>query len=188
MHSVERRGTNKLHSLVERHATINIVAQTLQVAKSGMSLIAVIHILSDTKLLQHQHTTNTQQDLLLQAVLPITTVERVSNGLVELRVHVVVCIEQVKLDTAYIDLPNQSVNLIVQVRHIHNHLIAVLVQHTLNGKRVEVLGVILGNLLAVHAQRLCKISEAIEETNTTKVYIRVRSLFQVIAGKHAQTS
>ena len=71
-----------------------------------MTLIAMIKRLLDAKLLQHQHATHTQQDFLLEAVLPITTIERVSDGLIKLRVHIVVGIKQIQLDTAYIDLPN----------------------------------------------------------------------------------
>ena len=49
-----------------------------------MTFIAVIDILLDTHLLQCEHTTDTEQNLLLQTVLPVTTVERVSDRTVEL--------------------------------------------------------------------------------------------------------
>ena len=85
MNSIERRSANQLESLVEVQAILlDVVAETLQVAESCMTLIAVIDILLDTHLLQCEHTTDTEQNLLLQTVLPVTTVERVSDRTVEL--------------------------------------------------------------------------------------------------------
>ena len=91
----------------------------------------MIDIFLDAQLLEQQHTTDTQQNLLLQTVLPVTAIEAVRDGLVEVRVHLVVGIQQVELHTTYIDTPYISVNLIVGVRNVDNHRIAVLVQLTL---------------------------------------------------------
>ena len=49
-----------------------------------MTLIAVVNILLDAQLLQHEHTTDTQQNLLLEAVLPVATIESVGDGAVKL--------------------------------------------------------------------------------------------------------
>ena len=73
--SIERRSAYKLHCLVEGETALDVVAQTLQVAKCCMTLVAVINILLYAELLQQQHTTDTEQYLLLQAVLPVTTIE-----------------------------------------------------------------------------------------------------------------
>ena len=40
-----------------------------------MTLVAVIYILLDTKSLQGKHTADTQQDLLLESVLPVSAVK-----------------------------------------------------------------------------------------------------------------
>ena len=85
VNSIERRSANQLESLVEVQAILlDVVAETLQVAESSMTLVAVINILLDTKFLQCQDTADTQQDFLLQAILPVTTIERVSDRTVEL--------------------------------------------------------------------------------------------------------
>ena len=73
--SVKRRSAHELHSLVECQTALDIIAQTLQVAECSMTLVAVIYILLDTELLEQQHTTDTEQNLLLQTVLPVTTIE-----------------------------------------------------------------------------------------------------------------
>ena len=85
VNSIERRSANQLESLVEVQAILlNVIAETLQVAESSMTLVTVINIFLDTKFLQCQDTTDTQQDFLLQAILPVTTIERVSDWTVEL--------------------------------------------------------------------------------------------------------
>ena len=75
MNGIERRCSHQFHGLVERHALAHIVAETLQVAQGGMSLVAVVNLLLDAQFLQGEHTTDTQQDFLLQTVLPVATVE-----------------------------------------------------------------------------------------------------------------
>ena len=153
-----------------------------------MTFIAVIDILLDTQFLQSKNTTDTEQNLLLQTVLPVTTIERVSDRTVELRVHIVVCIEQVKLNTPNVHTPYKCVYHIVAVRYINNNLIAILIELTLNRKRVEILCIVLSNLLAVHRKTLCEVTKAIEETYSTEVYVRVRSLLNVVACQDTKTT
>ena len=64
-------------------------------------------------------------------------------------------------------------NLIVCIRNIDYQWVAVLVKLTLDRQASEVLSLIISNLLSVHRQTLLKISETIQETNCTHVYIRV---------------
>ena len=84
VNSIERRGTHQLQSLGETLTLTYEIYQALNVAQGSMTLITVIHILLDAKLLQHQHTADTEQNLLLEAVFPITSVECMSDGAVEL--------------------------------------------------------------------------------------------------------
>ena len=63
--------------------------------------------------------------------------------------------------------------LIVHVGYVYHYGVAVGVELTLDGQRVEVLCVVLGNLLAIHAQTLCEIAKAIQETYCTHVDIAV---------------
>ena len=84
VHGVERRSAHELKSLVEIHAAVNVVDQALQVAKRGVTLVAMEELLLDAELLQHEHAAHAEEDLLLQAVLPVATVEAVGDRLVEL--------------------------------------------------------------------------------------------------------
>ncbi len=189
VNSIERRSANQLKSLVEVQAILlDVIAKALQVAESCMTLVAMINLLLDTKFLQSQDTTDTQQNLLLQTVLPVTTIERVSDRTVELRVNIIICIQEIQLDTTYVHLPYISMNLIVCIRYINYNRVAILIQNTLQRKRVEVLCIIIGNLLTIHAQRLLEVTISVEETNSTHIHVAVRSLLQVVTGKHTQTT
>src|SRR3712207_3024683 len=104
-----------------------------------MALVAMVNIFRNTDFLQGKNTTDTQQNLLLETVLPITSIERMGDRTVVLGVHVVVGIEQVQLDTAYINTPYIGMYLIVHIRYVYDNRVAVGVKLTLNGQRVEVL-------------------------------------------------
>ena len=185
---VETRCTHQLDGLVERQTCIDVVAQTLKVAQCGVSLVAVVDVLLDAESLQSEHTTDTEQYLLLQTVLPVASIERVGDRTVELRVQFVVSIEQIERYTTNVHTPNVSVNLIVNVRNRNNQWVSVFVELAFQGQSVEVLRLIVGNLLSVHAQALLEIAETIQETNGTHIHIRVRSLFQIVTGQHSQTA
>ena len=153
-----------------------------------MALVAVVDLLLDAELLECEYTADTEENLLLQTVLVVATIESVSNRAVELRVHIVVCIEQVELDATNVHSPYVCVNLIAHVRYVNNHRLAVLVEHALYWQRVEVLSVVLSDLLTVHRQSLLEVAVTIEETYTAHVYVRVRSLLHIVACKHTETT
>ena len=188
VHGVERRGAHQFQGLVEGESFGHVIAQTLQVAERGMPLVAVINVFLDAQFLQRQDAADAQQNLLLETILPIAAIEAVGDGTVELGVHVVVGVQQIKADAPHIRTPHQGMHMIVHIGHVDHHLIAVGIEHTLNGQGIEILRVILGNLLAVHAEALCEIAITIEEPHGTHVDIAVRSLFQIVAGQHAQTA
>ena len=105
VNGVQRGCTNKFHSLVESETLTDVVHEALDVAQGGVAFVAMVNVLLDAELLQQQHTADTEQDFLLQTVLPVAAVEGVSDGTVELGVHLVVSVEQIKLHTANIYAP-----------------------------------------------------------------------------------
>ena len=79
-------------------------------------------------------------------------------------------------------------NLIVGVRNIYNNRIALSIKNTLYRNRVEVLSLVLGNLLTIHAKSLCEIAKTIEETNGAHINIAVGSLLNIVTSKHSKTT
>ena len=173
VNSIQRRRTNNFHCFVECQTAFNVVAQTLYVAQCSVTFVAVIDILLDTELLQHQHTTDTQEDFLLQAVFPVATIKLVSDRTVEFAVHFIICIEQIQRHTTYVYSPYICMYIIVQIRNIDYHRLTVFVHYAVNWQATEVLSVIVSNLLAIHSKALCEITVTVQETNTTHINIAV---------------
>ena len=189
MHRVEGRSAYQLQSLIEVQAVfLYVVAESLQVAKGGVALVAVVNLLLDAELLQSQCTTDSEQDFLLQSVFPLATIEGVGDGLVELRVHLVVSIQQVELDTTHVHLPEVSVNHVIHVGNLHHYGVTPVVHDALNGQGVEILCLVVSYLLSLDIERLLEISITIEETHSAEIYVAVGSLLQIIARKHSQTT
>ena len=110
------------------------------------------------------------------------------DTLVELRVQLVVGVEQIKLHTSDIHTPDVGMHIIVEVRHIDHQRITVLVELTLHGQATEVLGFVVGHLLSVHCQTLGEVAVAIQETDGTHIDVGVGSLLHVVTGQHTQTT
>ena len=134
MTSVKTTCTYQLNGLVECQTILDVVAQTLQVTKGSMTLVTVVDILLNAQLLQQEHTADTQENLLLQTVLPVATIECVGNRLVKLGVHIIVGIQQIQGDTTHVDTPYISMNLVVHIGNIHHHRVTVGIQLTLDGQ------------------------------------------------------
>ena len=189
MHRVQRRRTYEFKGLIERELPfLHIVNKALNVAECGMSFVAMVYILFDTEFLKHKNATNTQKILLLQTVFPITAIKRLCNIAVELGIHVVVGIEQIQCNSTNIYFPDISINSVIWERHFYNLLFPVFVEHFLNRQVFEILGFIVGYLLAVHGKALVEITVTIQETDSTHVNVRVGSLLDVIACQYTQAA
>ena len=110
------------------------------------------------------------------------------DNAVEFRVHVEVGIHQVKFHAAYVDAPYVAVDDAAGKRHFYNHRSAALVHNLLDGKLVEVLGFVVGNLLTVNAQRLSEVAETIEEADCGHGDAAVGCLLDVVSGENAKTT
>ena len=110
------------------------------------------------------------------------------DAAVVLRVHFVVRVKQVELDTTHVHLPERSINGEVGVGYFYDDLVAIGVEHALDGQTVEILCFVVGNLLAIHRKRLGEVTIAIEEADSAHIYVGVGSLLEVVAGEHAETA
>ena len=153
MYGVDGRGTYYLECLVEGETfVLDVVAKTLQVDMGSVSLVAVVSVVLDAQLLEHEHTTDTQHILLLQSVFPVTTVKLRGDETVVFAVLLQVGIHQVEVDSTYRHFPDVSVNASVIERNVQNDWIAVLVLYLADRKRIEVLWLIDSDLLSIHRE------------------------------------
>ncbi len=105
-----------------------------------------------------------------------------------LAVHVEVGVEQVEFHAADVDTPDMAVDDSSGVGNLEDHGLAVVVEHLLDGELVEVLSLVVGNLLAVDAQSLGEVAEAVEKAHGGHINTAVGRFFDVVAGKDAETA
>ena len=79
-----------------------VLNQTLQVEQGCVAFVAVIDLRVDAELVEHEHTTDTEQVFLLDTVFPVTAVELVGDLTVKFRVHIEVCIHQIELHQIFL--------------------------------------------------------------------------------------
>ena len=96
-----------------------------------------------------------------------------SDLTIELRVHLIVSVEKIERDTTYIDTPDEGMNCEGREGNIYDYLIAVGIEHALDGHAVEILSFVVGNLLTIHREGLCEVAITIEEAYGTHVYVGV---------------
>ena len=189
MNSVERCCTHNLKCLVEAQTVLlHHVNQTLQVEQSGMTLIAMIDISFDTQSFKQQHTADAQQIFLLDAILPVATIEFVGDLAVILAIEVDVGVKQIECHTAHIGFPHIGIDDAAGIRHLMNQLIAVLIKNRLDGELVEVLRLVVGDLLTVHRERLSEITVTVQEAHRGHVDATVTRLFHIVARKNTQAT
>ena len=96
MDSIKRGCADHFKSYIEGQMVIlHVIYETLEIKECRMSLIAMIKIGLDPKLIKHKHTADTKEIFLFDTVLPVAAIELVGNLAVELRVTVEVSIEQI---------------------------------------------------------------------------------------------
>ncbi len=189
VHGVESRSAHQLESGVEVETLLlHIVGKTLEVEKCGVAFVCVIYLRLDAEFLEREHTADTEQILLLDTVFPVTAIELVGDGTVKLAVHVKVCVEQIELHAAHIHTPDVAVDDAVVIRHLKYHGVAVLLKHLLDGELVEVLGLVVGYLLAVDAECLGEIAVTVEKADGGHVDARVGCFLDIVAGEHTEAA
>ena len=188
MAGIERRCAHHFQCFRNVQSALYIIDQTLHVDQCGMSFVAVVNLFGDAQFFQHQHTADTEHNLLFQTIFPIAAIELVRDGTIPLAVHLHVGVEQIERHAPYSHAPNVGIHRTSGIRHFDHQRLAIFVLHLRDGQTVEVLRLVVGHLLTVHRQRLCKVTVAIEETDGRHVDIAVGRLFQVVAGQNTQTS
>ena len=185
VYGVQRRGAYQLDGLVVGQTFgYYVVADALYVNQRCVAFVTVIYVFLDTQLLQGKDTADTEQDFLLQTVIPVAAVKLVSrwNGRTRCSSRCPYRADKGRYGL-HVHSPKISMYVVIQVRNIDYNLLSVFVQYAVERQLAEVLGFVVGNLLSVHRQSLGEITVTVQETYGTQVYVAVGSLFQIVAGK-----
>ena len=189
MGSEERRSADDLHGLAELEVLLlHILAKALQADECGMTFVAMIHLGADTEGAERADTADTEQDLLLQAVLPVTSIELMGDGTVLGKVGLPVGIEKVQVGTADTDLPDAGNDIASGECDAGSHPVAIGIKHRLRGDLQEVLRLILCHLVTIGGKLLGEITVTVEESDGDEVDVHVTRLLEIVSGKDAETS
>ena len=189
MRRVEAGGTDDLHALGEGEMLLlDALTQTLQTGEGGVALVVVIDLGMQAQRTQGAHAADAQQELLLQAVLPVATIELVRDLAVLGDVGLVVGVQQVEVGTADRDLPDAHGKR--AAGHAHGNRLpgAVLVQHGRGGDLQEVLRLVVGHLVALRGEPLGEVAVAVQQADRDHVDVHVAGLLEVVAGQDAQAA
>ena len=148
----------------------------------------MIYILLDAQFLECQHTTDTEQDLLFDTVLPVASIELVGDLTIPFAIELIIGIQQIQVHAAYGYLPEVCFDGATRIRNLDHHIRPVLFFHLGNRQVVEVLRLVVRDLLAFRTQGLGEITIAIEETDGSHIDVAVRRLFDIVAGENTQTT
>ena len=185
----QRRRTHHLQSLREGQTLLGYkVADTLDADKGGMALVAVVDLLTYSHLRQRADTAHTQQQLLLETVLPVAAVEIICNLAILLEVCLVVRIEQEELRTAHLTLPYACRERTARESDLYRHPVAHVVTHGRDGQLEEVLRLVRSHLTALRRELLREVSVTVEKAHGHHRVVLVRSLLEVVAGEDTQTA
>ncbi|CCY35689.1 unknown [Alistipes sp. CAG:831] len=183
----ERRAPYQLQRLVVGNAGGHILAQTLQSDEGCVALVAVIDVAVDTQGAQGADTADTEQQLLFQTVLPVTSVEMVGNLTVLGQVVLEVRIEQIEFRAAHIHFPDLGVDCTSGEDYRHHLPVAVLIPYGHGRNFEEVLGLVVGHLVSLSGKSLAEIAVTVEQSHTGHLHPHVAGLLEVVTCQNTQT-
>ena len=185
----QRRRTDNLQSLAEREVFgCNQLADTLDADECSVALVAVVNLLFDTYGTECADTTDTEQQLLFQTVLPVAAVEVVSDAAIVLAVELVVGVEQVEVGTSYLALPDTGGNHTAGHCNLNAYPRAIGVTNGRDGEFVEVLCLVGCLLLSEVREFLSEVTVAVQKTYCNHLHILVTGLFDVVTCEDTQTT
>ena len=190
MYRVDRRGTYQLQSFFEGKAfALYVVDQALSVHEGSVPFVHMVDILRDAELLQQEDTTDTEQEFLLQTILPVTSIELVGDGAIPFAILSNICIEEVEADTSDVDLPHVAGDDVCSVRHFEDHRrLAVGFEDLFDGELREVLSFVGSFLLTFRAKGLREVTIAVEEAHCRQADIAITGLLEVVPCQDTQTT
>ena len=153
-----------------------------------MALVAMVNLRVDAQISQGPDTSDTKEQLLLQAVFPVTTIKVIGHLTVLRNVSLIVSVEKIEVGAADGHLPDPGGDISSREGHTGGHPVAVLVKDRLCGNLCEILGVVLCDLLTLAGQDLGEIAVPVEEANRHKVDIHVTGLLKVVASENSKTT
>ena len=158
-------------------------ADALQSEETGVTFVGVEHIGVDAECLERADATDPEEQLLLQAVLDIASVESIGDRPQLRRVLVDVCVEQIERHAADIGPPHLRNERMAGKIDRHAHAIA---SGQCHAERIQV-GIPL-LLPALRVERLAEVAVPVQESDTDERHTEIAGRLQMISGQHAESA
>ena len=137
---------------------------------------------------QGADSTYTEQNLLLETVLPIATIQLICHLAVLRDIILKVGIEQIQVRTADGHLPDAGVKFASRQLATDSNPLAFSIRYRLGRDLEEVLGVVFCYLVALRSNLLGEVTITVKQANRHHVNIHVAALLEVVACKDAKAS
>ena len=189
MRGEQATGADELQGLVEiQMLHLYVLAQTLKAGKCGMAFVVMVDSGVETQQAQGPHAADTEQDLLLQTVLPVASVELMRHLTVFRQIGFEVGVEKVEVGTADGHFPDTGSHVTSRKGHVDGPPVVMLVQHRFGGNLQEVLGVVFCHLVALGGDTLGEVAIAVKQADRHHVHVHVRAFLQVVTCEDAEAS
>jgi len=189
MRREERRGADHLQRLREGELlVVHQVADALDADERGMSFVAMEHIVLDAQCAQCADTADTEQDFLLEAVLPVAAVEVVGDLAVFLEVGLEIRVEQVEIRAADLAFPDARRKRTPREGDGDGQPVAGLVAHGRDREFIEILCLVGRLLRPLCRKTLREVTIPVKQAHGCHRDVLVRGLLEVVAREDAQAA
>ena len=169
-------------------AALHALAQSLKTGEGCMSFIVMVNGRIESEGAQCAYAAYTEQDFLLETVLPVTSVELVGHLPVFRNIGFEVGVEQIEVCPSHGNLPDAGCHIPSRKSNLDGLPYSVLVNYRLGRNLEEVLGLILRNLISLRSKPLGEVSIPVEESDSNEVHVHIAGLLEVVSGKNAETA
>ena len=153
-----------------------------------MSLVKVVDVGGQAHFLDGAHPADAQKDLLLKAVFIVASVKLVGKGAVLRIIVFVVGVQQIQFDATDGQAPHLGLDHPALDADGHLQPVAVFAADGLDWQLGELLGGVVVELIAVHAQPLVEVAVAVQQADPEKIDVAVAGFFQIVTGQDAQAA
>ncbi len=138
-----------------------------------MPLVTMVHLRTNAEVTQRADTAQSQQQLLLQPVLPIASVEMVGNLTVLRNVRLIVRVEEVQIRPSDSHLPDAGGDVTSRKSHAGGQPITCGIQDRLRRDPQEILRVVAGHLFPLPGEDLGEVAISVQQPDRNQVHIHV---------------
>ena len=167
---------------------LHIFPEPLEAGKCGVALVVVVDGRIEAEGAEGAHTADTEEKLLLEAVLPVATVELVGNLTILRAVALEVGVKQIKVCAAYCHFPYAGAHIPAREGNLDNFPASVFVEYRSCRNLEEVLSLVFRYLIALRSYTLGEVAIPVKQADCHEVDVHITGLLEVVAGEYSETS